>query len=513
MVRIALLGLVLMSLAACGQIGIDALPAPDSSTSDAAADVPPFDAGERTDARSLDGGASTDARGSDAGSDAGETRDAFTRDVPAGIDAGPNECSTFEDCPMPTSICQVAECPAGECLVRALNEGMTCPSDDISVLSTCIAGACTATGCVASRGNCDGDFSNGCETGLGTASHCGACDDSCHILCGGASCDEVVGMAFVFGGRDICAVLASGRVACVEEGSRQFAITDEYPRLKVLDDQIFYCFVDADDIAWCADSSNSQGQLGDGTMTPSVPPVQVAVPSAARQVSVDVSHACALLVGGEVFCWGGNVFGQLGQGTREAFIATPVQVPGLSNIVAIRAGNTHTFARTAGGEIYSWGVSSRIGRSGDPDSPGLVEGVTSAVQVQTGFGHACAQLADGTLQCWGLNNDGQAGGGDTGVPTARTVALPGPATDVAAGDYHTCAVVGGRVLCFGRNGSGELGDGTTTNSSTPNPVPGLSDVERVFASGLSTCALTTSGEVFCWGVGLGPNPLQIAAAE
>lgn len=506
MVRIALLGLVCTSLLGCGQIGIDSIDAaPDSVSSDAAV---------LSDTTVLgDTAVLGDVRSDVNDADAGEARDAFVGDANVEADAAPTECSTTDDCPMATSSCQGPECVAGECSIRPVNEGMSCPSDETSVISTCIAGACTPTSCVANLGNCDGDFGNGCETGLGTLDHCGACGDSCHVLCGGASCDEVVGMAFVFGGREICAVLASGRVACVEEGLVEFAITDEYPRLKILEHQTFHCFVDAADVAWCADSSNSLGQLGDGTMTPSIPPVEVALPSAARQVSVDVSHACALLVGGEVFCWGGNTFGQLGQGTRETFIATPVQVPGLSDVVAIRAGNTQTFARTAGGEIYSWGVSARIGRSGAPNSPALVEGVTSAVQVHAGFGHACARLADGTLQCWGINGDGQAGGEGTGVPTARTVALPGPATDVAAGDYHTCAVVGGRVLCFGRNLSGQLGDGTTTSRSTPTPVPGLSDVDRVFASGLSTCALTNSGEVFCWGVSMGSAPLQIAAAE
>lgn len=124
--------------------------------------------------------------------------------------------------------------------------------------------------------------------------------------------------------------------------------------------------------------------------------------------------------------------------------------------------------------------------------------------------HACALEVGGTVRCWGQNNYGQLGNGsstpDAGTTTATPVEVEGLAgvTSVVAGFYHTCAIEGdgGTMKCWGKNINGELGNGLTTLNE-PNPVPAsvhmLAGV-RSAAAGLDfTCALTSTGAVFCWG--------------
>ncbi|HVS99472.1 MAG TPA: hypothetical protein VHE08_03070 [Solirubrobacterales bacterium] len=121
--------------------------------------------------------------------------------------------------------------------------------------------------------------------------------------------------------------------------------------------------------------------------------------------------------------------------------------------------------------------------------------------ITAGAAHTCALTPAGTVKCWGKNRDAQLGDGTTtnrSTPVA-VVRLTG-ATAVAAGANHTCALTAaGMVECWGENGAGQLGDGTTTNSSTPVEVVGLTGATAVAADGGHTCALTAAGTVKCWG--------------
>ncbi len=136
-------------------------------------------------------------------------------------------------------------------------------------------------------------------------------------------------------------------------------------------------------------------------------------------------------------------------------------------------------------------------------TPVAVNGLTGAVAIAAGYGQACALLSNATMRCWGENREGQLGNGTTANPgTAQPVAVSGitGATAVATGAYHTCAVLGnGTVRCWGRNDQGQLGNGTVTSSSTPVPVSGLTGVAAVSGGGVHTCAVLTNGTVQCWG--------------
>jgi alpha-tubulin suppressor-like RCC1 family protein len=254
---------------------------------------------------------------------------------------------------------------------------------------------------------------------------------------------------------------------------------------------------------------NSLGALGDGTTTSRMAPVDVSgLSNGVVAISAGYFHTCALTNGGAVKCWGYNVYGQLGDGTTTRQ-STPVNVSGLSSgVSAISAGQFHTCALTIGGGVKCWGYNgfgglgdgTTTGRVTPVDVSGLTSGVTA---VGAGAYNTCARTSGGGVRCWGYNGSGQLGDGTT---TTRLTAvdvsgLTNNATAISVGQYHACArtTVGG-AKCWGYNAFGALGDGTTTGRVTPVDVSGLtSGVTAIGAGAYNTCALTSGGGVECWG--------------
>jgi alpha-tubulin suppressor-like RCC1 family protein/serine protease inhibitor ecotin len=132
-------------------------------------------------------------------------------------------------------------------------------------------------------------------------------------------------------------------------------------------------------------------------------------------------------------------------------------------------------------------------------NPSLV--TATATAISAGGEHTCALLTGGSVRCWGWNSYGELGNGTTtNNSTPVAVSDISTATAISAGYYHTCALLtGGSVRCWGWNYHGQLGDGTTTNSSTPVAVSGITTAIAISARGNNTCALLTGGSVRCWG--------------
>jgi alpha-tubulin suppressor-like RCC1 family protein len=269
------------------------------------------------------------------------------------------------------------------------------------------------------------------------------------------------------------------------------------------------CALDAARSVQCW-GENESGQLGNGTIASSASPVAVTgLSGPALAVAAGKGHSCAITNAGAVQCWGDNEFGQLGNGKTDTRSRRPVAVAGLTEAaIAITTGAFHSCALTRGGAVLCWGenVSGELGNGTTMNSstPVAVSGLSAAaVAVAAGRGHTCALTRAGAVQCWGDNQFGQLGNGTThGSPAPVAVTgLSGEAIAIAAGAFHTCALLrGGTLQCWGENHSGELGDGTTTNAAAPVAPSGLSPGVIAVAGGHSdTCALASSGTLQCWG--------------
>lgn len=244
---------------------------------------------------------------------------------------------------------------------------------------------------------------------------------------------------------------------------------------------------------------------------PSDPEATTAAPAVARdpnqalQVAIGGSSACAVLASGAVQCWGDNSYGQLGDGGRESRLV-PAAVPGLAEVVEVDVGDAHACARKRDGTVWCWGQGSdgALGTGGNQNarSPALVAGVPPAQDIGTSGGNTCMVATDGGVWCWGSNVFGESAqpAGTREVARPVRIAGVGPAAEVDTGQNHTCARLrDGTVWCWGYNGSGQVGDGTSEQRHVPVQVTGVVGATALAVGQNHNCAILAAGSVACWG--------------
>ncbi|HEX5335432.1 MAG TPA: hypothetical protein VFW55_06090 [Propionicimonas sp.] len=255
--------------------------------------------------------------------------------------------------------------------------------------------------------------------------------------------------------------------------------------------------------------SNSYGQLGDNTTTNSTVPVAVyGLGKGIKAISAGNFFACALTTKGKVLCWGANSYGQLGNGTTTSS-AKPVPVSGLGKgIKSLGAGGYHACALTTKGAPKCWGYNGE-GELGDNTKvnsavPVAVYSLSKGIKAITAGSYTtCGLTTKNTVKCWGYNGDGELGNGTTtsSLKPVATVGLGKKVKSIAYGDIHGCAVnSSGLVKCWGYNGYGALGDNTTTSTSKPVEAYSMgAKIKALATGGYHSCALTTKGAIKCWG--------------
>ena len=234
----------------------------------------------------------------------------------------------------------------------------------------------------------------------------------------------------------------------------------------------------------------------------------------AVDLAAGYDHTCALTDSGTVQCWGSNKFGQLGAGTTDRYSPVPVEVAGLTGVVAVGTGYYHSCAVLDNGGLRCWGRNEfgelgngRAGRDESAFEPEKVGGLRNIRQVDGGAAHTCAVTDSGDVYCWGSNAHGRLGDGSETdrLRPAQVLGLPEAAQSVAVGAGHTCVLVeGGRLFCWGSNSYGQLGNGAYTLdfeiNATPREVVGIGgEVVFLASGGDHICTVTVSDAVYCWG--------------
>jgi alpha-tubulin suppressor-like RCC1 family protein len=271
---------------------------------------------------------------------------------------------------------------------------------------------------------------------------------------------------------------------------------------------------------------NTSGELGQGNTTATTAVVAVPMTGALNGKSLVSStlggnSTCVVETLGGIYCWGGNSVGQAGQGTVGGNILAPTLVPGTGAGTALQFNDVDTYgatvcATTTASTLYCWGNNNygQLGLSNTTNLSTPTRVITTGdlknkemSAISIGSNHVCATDDDGAAYCWGANGYGQLGVGTTVSTSTVPVSLTPHFTQVSAGRFVTCAVsAAGAGYCWGDNTYATVGNGASGGSiSTPSVLPTLTGglagqrLASIAVGERQACALTAAGKVFCWG--------------
>jgi alpha-tubulin suppressor-like RCC1 family protein len=274
----------------------------------------------------------------------------------------------------------------------------------------------------------------------------------------------------------------------------------------------YTCGLTTDNRIYCW-GFNAEGQLGNGSSSDySADPVLLAGGRRYRLLRAGLGHACAITLADVTFCWGSNDYGQLGDGTTTDR-RSPVRVAGGITFLRVSTGGLHTCGLTSAHIAYCWGKNTEgqigIGNSITQLKPVVVSGGLAFNTVSAGGSHTCGVTTNNKAYCWGWNKYGQLGDG-TRDRHGRPFPVAGGLTfsGVSPGGSHTCGVTTTKAAyCWGFNWFGQLGDGTNATADpfviqrlSPVAVAGGLKFDAVLAAaGLFTCGVATGSRGYCWG--------------
>ncbi len=248
---------------------------------------------------------------------------------------------------------------------------------------------------------------------------------------------------------------------------------------------------DGDLYMWGA---NTYGQLGDGTTTNSSIPKKIM--SGVKEVSLGYWHSAAITEEGDLYMWGANTHGELGDGTTT-YSSIPKKI--MSGVKEVSLGGNHSAAITEEGCLYLWGDNNYgvLGDETNTDSSIPKKIMSGVKEISLGYLHSAAITEEGDLYLWGYNYYGQLGDGTTTYSSIPKKIMSG-VKEVSLGHMHSAAITEeGDLYLWGDNDYGVLGDGTNTDSSIPKKI--MSGVKEVSLGSKHSATITESGDLYLWG--------------
>ena len=278
----------------------------------------------------------------------------------------------------------------------------------------------------------------------------------------------------------------------------------------------YTCGVTEDNDAYCW-GRGRYGRLGNGSAENSMIPVAVSGGLSFESVNSGMAHTCGITTDGDAFCWGLNEDGILGNNSLETSLV-PAAVSGGHTFGSINAGSATTCGIATNGDAYCWGAGDfgRLLGQGEYDrgnkvAPGLVVGEFNFKpdSISVGLDHVCAITTADKAVCWGRGRYGKLGiGPGDGLGVIENLMTPREVKGnisfalITTGIFQTCGIASdGKAYCWGRNGSGQLGDGTTTMRLEPVNVSANLRFTDITIGKNHTCGISSNDEIYCWGDG------------
>ena len=260
---------------------------------------------------------------------------------------------------------------------------------------------------------------------------------------------------------------------------------------------------------WGDNSSGTSGALGDNTVIKRSSPVQtIAGGTNWKQVSCGYTHTACVKTDGTLWLWGNNGYGFLGDNSVSKR-SSPVQtIAGGITWSQVSCGDLHTACVKTDGTLWTWGknYNGQLGSNSTVDRSSPVQTITGATnwrQVSCGSNHIACLKTDGTLWTWGLNSSGQLGDNSTVNRSSPVQTIAGGTnwSQVSCGVSHTaCLKTDGTLWLWGNNGSGRLGDNTVINRSSPiQTIAGGTSWSQVSCADGHTACAKADGTLWLWG--------------